>query len=401
MNCRLLPLRCLAAIALALTCVNDAGVMSAFQGPATNTTQPGPRIFDTMEYRIRVVTVADRLALPYSLAFLPDGTALVTQLDGKIRVIKNGVLSATAIGPIPGVYVNAVPGPPAEGMMDIAVHPRFAANHFVYLTYSKPTEGGHTVALARGTFNGSDLVDVKEIFVTNAVSTQNGNPHTRIAFDREGLLYMAVSHHNQDGYAQDLNSHGGKVLRLRDDGTPAPGNPFIGQADRRPEVFTYGHRAFHGIAVHPDTGETWINEHGDEVNILKAGGNYGWPFVGLMGLGGGNPTPPAPRGAMLTEPYIAWVPALNISGMMFYTGDRFPKWKGNLLVGGLASGQVHRVAFRTTPKSGEALFTQVREALFTGIGQRVRDVRQGPDGLIYFVAYGDTSGTVMRIEPAS
>jgi glucose/arabinose dehydrogenase len=233
------------------------------------------------------------------------------------------------------------------------------------------------------------------------VSTQNGNPHTRLAFDREGLLYLAVSHHNQDRYAQDLNSHGGKVLRLRDDGTPASGNPFIGVVDRRPEVFTYGHRALHGIAVHPDTGEVWINEHGDEVNILKAGSNYGWPFVGLMGLGGGNPTPPAPRGLMLTEPYLSWVPALNISGMMFYTADKFPKWKGNLIVGGLASGQVHRVAFRTTPKSDEAAFTQIREALFTGIGQRVRDVRQGPDGLIYFVAYDDKSGTVRRIEPAS
>jgi glucose/arabinose dehydrogenase len=135
---------------------------------------------------------------------------------------------------------------------------------------------------------------------------------------------------------------------------------------------------------------------------VKAGGNYGWPFAGVMGVpGGGTPTPPAPRGLSLTEPYISWNPALNISGMMFYTGDKFPKWKGNLIVGGLATGQVHRVAFRTTPTLGEVLFTQVREALFTGIGQRVRDVRQGPDGFIYFVSYGDTSGAVMRIEPAS
>jgi glucose/arabinose dehydrogenase len=399
MNSRVLPVRLCVAVGLALTCVVGLRAMALPQNPPTP--QAGPRIFDTMEYRIRVVTVADGLSLPYSLAFMPDGTALVTQLDGTIRVIRNGVLIPAPLGPIPGIHANAVPGPPAEGLMDIVAHPRFAANRLVYLTYSKAMEGGHTIALARGTFNGSDLVDVKEIFVTNAVSTQNGNPHTRIAFDREGLLYLAVSHHNQDRYAQDLNSHGGKVLRLRDDGTPAPGNPFLGMADRRPEVFTYGHRALHGIAVHPDTGEVWVNEHGDEVNILKPGGNFGWPFVGLMGLGAGNPTPPAPRGLTLTEPYISWVPALNISGMMFYTGDRFPKWKGNLIVGGLASGQVHRVAFRTTPKADEAMFTQMREALFTGIGQRVRDVRQGPDGLIYFVAYDDKSGTVRRIEPAS
>jgi glucose/arabinose dehydrogenase len=355
-----------------------------------------------MDYKIRVVTVVDGLSLPYSLAFLPDGTALVTQLDGRIRIIRNGALSPAAIGPLPGIHVNAVPGPPAEGMMDIAPHPRFAENRLVYLTYAKPVEGGHAVALARGTFTGSDLVDLKEIFVSNAVNNQNGNGHTRMAFDRAGLLYLAVSHHNQDPYAQDLNNHGGKVLRLRDDGTPAPGNPFVGRADARPEVFTSGHRAFHGIAVHPETGDIWVNEHGDEVNIVRPGLNYGWPFVGVMGVpGGGIPTPPAPRGLMLTEPYISWNPALNISGMMFYTGDTFPKWKGNLLVGGLATGQVHRVAFRTTPKPGDVLFTQVREALFTNIGERVRDVRQGPDGSIYLVTYGDASGSVMRIEPAS
>ena len=361
----------------------------------------GPRMFTTIDYKIRVVTVADNLVLPYSLAFLPDGSGLVTQLDGKIRIIKNGMLTPTVIGPIPGIYVNPVPGPAAEGLMDIALHPQFAANHLVYLTYSKPAESGHTVVLARATYTGSDLVNIQELFVTNAVATDNGNAQSRLVFDRDGLLYMSVSHHNQDRYSQDLANDGGKVLRLRDDGTPASGNPFIGQADKRPEIYTYGHRAIHGIGMHPETGEIWVAEHGDEVNVLRAGGNYGWPFAGVMGQGGGNPTPPAPRGTMLIGPYLSWNPALNISGLTFYTGNRFPKWKGNLFVGGLQTGQVHRVAFYSTPKQGTELFSQLREALFTGIGQRVRDVRQGPDGLIYFVTYGDTSGTVMRIEPAS
>src|SRR5688572_13887483 len=177
MKSTVLSLRFLVAIALAFTCLAGVRVVSALQGQPASSPQRGPTIFDTMDYKIRVVTVADGLSLPYSLAFLPDGTALVTQLDGRIRVIKNGALSAAAIGPLPGVHVNAVPGPPAEGMMDIAVHPRFAENHLVYLTYSKPIEGGHTVALARGALNGSDLVDVKEVFVSNAVSTQNGNQH--------------------------------------------------------------------------------------------------------------------------------------------------------------------------------------------------------------------------------
>ena len=364
----------------------------------------GPRTFDTIDYKIRVVTVADNLSLPYGIAFLPDGSALVAQLAGGIRVIRNGTLSPDVIGPIPGVFFNNVAGRGGEGLMDIVLHPQFAANRLVYLTYSKPAaSGGSTMALARATYTGSDLVNIQELLVTNAVSTDYGNSQSRLVFDRDGLLYMSVSHHNHDRYSQDLANHGGKVLRLRDDGTPAPGNPFLGQPDKRPEIYTYGHRAIHGVGIHPETGEIWVNEHGDEVNVLRAGGNYGWPFVGVMGLpGGGIPTPPAPRGLTLIEPYISWNPALNISGLTFYTGDRFPKWKGNLFVGGLASGQVQRVAFYSTPKLATQLFSQLREALFTGIGQRVRDVRQAPDGLLYFTSYGeDSSGRVMRIEPAS
>ena len=214
-----------------------------------------------------------------------------------------------------------------------------------------------------------------------------------------GFLYVTTGDNHNPPLPQDLSHLGGKVLRVDRNGAAAPGNNTPAGGDAH--IFTYGHRGMHGIAIHPVTGDVWIAEHGDEVNILKAGANYGWPFFGVMGAGGGTPTPPAPRGLQVMDPYISWNPALNISGMMFYTGNRFPKWKGNLLVGGLSTQQVHRVAFtRDRPDLSAPLFTQIREALLTQIGGRVRDLRQGPDGLIYFVTYDERSGSVMRIEPA-
>jgi glucose/arabinose dehydrogenase len=364
--------------------------------------QTGAKVFDTMEYRIRVVTVADSLLYPYCLTFLPDGNILVTELSGKLRMIRKGELLPTPVGTIPGVYYKESLAVGATGLMDIALHPRFAENRLIYFTYNKSGEAGATMVLARGTLNGSQLTNLKDLFVADAWAKNDGNLSSRIAFGPDGLLYMTVSYHNEDAFSQDLGKHGGKVLRLLDDGSPAPGNPFAGEAGRHPEIFTYGHRGIHGMAVHPITGEIWVAEHGDEANILKPGGNYGWPFFGVMGAGGGIPTPPAPRGLKVIDPYISWNPVLNVSGMTFYNGDKFPKWKGNLFLGGLSTEQIHRVAFKTDrPTLSEPLYTQIREAVFTHIGQRVRDIRQGPDGYIYFITYDDKSGKVMRIEPAS
>lgn len=369
--------------------------LSAFQNPAA------AKVFSTMDYRIRLVPVAEDLRYPYGMAFLPDHSILVTQLNGQLRLIQSGAQSSTAIGALPGIYVKEVIAAGATGLMDIALHPRFAENRFVYLTYNKSGEKGNTMVLARAAFNGSQLNDLKEIFVADAWAMNDGNAGSRIVFGKDGFIYMAVSHHNDDKMSQNLNSHGGKVLRLTDQGIAAPGNPFAGKPDARPEVFTWGHRGIHGIAVHPVTGDIWINEHGDEVNILKAGGNYGWPFFGVMGAGGGNPLPPAPRGLAVVDPYISWNPALNVSGITFYTGDKLPKWKGNLFVGGLSTEQIHRVAFdKERPDLSQPLFTQTREAVLMQIGQRVRDVREGPDGFLYVLTYGETSGKLMRIEPA-
>jgi glucose/arabinose dehydrogenase len=232
------------------------------------------------------------------------------------------------------------------------------------------------------------LTDVKDIFVADAWVTSTGRQNARITFAPDGTIFMSASAGGNPnlGRAQQLSDHAGKILRIRDDGTVPPDNPFVGQAGRRPEIYTYGHQNIHALAVRPGTNEIWSIEHGDEANILKPGANYG------VGLPEGQPVP---DGVQVTAPYIAWSePDIHPSGILFYTGDRFPKWKGNIFIGGLNKEQVHRVALG--PNGAE-----VRENLFSQIGHWVRDVRQGPDGLIYFTTYDDPDapGTLRRIEP--
>lgn len=339
-------------------------------------------IFDTMHYRIHVVTVVDGLSVPYSLAFLPGGSMLVTELyKGQLRLVRDGALAPDPIGGIPAVEANMGEG----GLMDVAIHPEFARNNLVYFTYNKPGERGATMALARGTFDGARLTGVTDLLVADAWSTREGQLSSRIAFAPDGTMYMTVSHRGEPARAQNLNDHAGKVLRLRDDGTAPRDNPFVGRAGHRPEIFTYGHRNPHGIAVHPNTGEVWQQEHGggeqrdERVHILRPGANYGW---GLDSVGREN----------VQQPYMTWPrPWLSLHSLMFYTGNRFPDWQGNLFVGSGSFQGVQRVEL------GEA-GPGFREFLFMKIGRLTRSVRQGPDGLIYFTT--DDPGAVMRIEPA-
>jgi aldose sugar dehydrogenase len=356
----------------------------------------GPLTIDTAEQGQVKVRVLKGLSHPWSLAFMPDGNALVTERPGRLRIVRNFVLDPQPISGIPPVYTQSL-----GGLMDIALHPRFAETRFVYLSFTKPMgERGHTSALIRGRLEGMALVDVKELFVADAVGKgpAAGNGMT---FGPDGLLYMAVGGAN-DEIAQNLNSHFGKIIRLRDDGTVPPDNPFVGKPNHKPEIYSYGHRNMLGLTVHPVTREVWENENGplggDEVNILKKGANYGWPLVSYGRQYSGARVSNEVTHAGLEDPILIWNPSIAISGMTFYTGDRFPKWKNNLFVGGLqfgripGTGQMHRIVFN---ENWEELR---REAFFIDLRQRVRNVRQGPDGLLYVLTDED-DGAILRIEP--
>ncbi len=355
--------------------------------PPSDTAANDERIFDTMDYQIRVVTIAEGLNRPYSIAFLPDGNMLVTELEGRLRLIRDGEVVAEPTGGIPDV-VNDMG---ESGLMDVALHPDFTENNWVYFTYNKRGDRGATMALARGTFDGMHLSDVADVFVAEAWSMRPGHLSARMAFAPDGTLYIALSDRNLPEEAQNMNSHMGKVLRIRGDGRAPAYNPFVGRTGHLPEIFTFGHRNPHGIAVHPETGEVWEQEHGDAINRLRPGTNYGWPHVGVGGEGGGEASGSPPPDAELTEPEVALNPAPGTHGLMFYTGDRFRQWQGDLFVSGSRTQSSLRIDFDEDGPSD-------REFLFTDWGQRVRDVRQGPDGLIYLTT-DDVDGVIMRIEP--
>jgi glucose/arabinose dehydrogenase len=306
------------------------------------------------------------------------------------------VLDPTPVAGGPASYWTGESGGvgAVHGYMDIALHPRFAENHFVYITYTKPLgDKKTTTAIARGRWDGSALADVKDIFVLPEAGT------SRIAFGRDGMLYLTTTGRDP----QDPNTLGGKVLRLRDDGTVPPDNPFVGQAGHRPEVYTLGHRSALGLAVHPGTGEMWENENGpnggDEINILKPGLNYGWPLVsyGRTYQGPWQVSPPGHAG--FEPPVVIWIPAIAVSGMTFYTGDKFPKWKGDVFVGSLREGEIPGTGHLERILFNEKMEELRREALLREFRQRIRDVRQGPDGLLYLLTDAK-EGAVLRIEPA-
>jgi len=356
-----------------------------------------PVVFDTAEgQNIRVVVVTKALEYPWSLAFLPDGNMLVTERPGRLRIIRKGVLDPKPVAGAPASYWAGESGGPGavHGYMDIALHPKFAENHWLYLTYTKPLEGGkRTTAVARGRWDGSALADVKDVFVLPEAGT------SRIAFGSDGMLYLTTTGKDP----QDPNTLGGKVLRLRDDGSVPPDNPFVGQAGHRPEVYTLGHRSTLGLAVNPVTGEMWQNENGpnggDEINILKPGRNYGWPVVsyGRTYQGPWQVSPPGHVG--FEPPVVIWIPAIAVSGMTFYTGDKFPKWKGDAFVGSLRTGEIPGTGHLERILFNDKMEELRREALLRELRQRIRDVRQGPDGLLY-VLTDEKEGAVLRIEPA-
>ena len=356
-----------------------------------------PVVFDTAEqHKIRVTTLVHGLDHPWAMAFLPDGNILITERPGRLRIVRGGALDPQPMAGIP--QVRAVR---TAGLLDLVLHPKFAENRLIYFTYSKPgPDNNLAVTLARGRYEKTGLADVRDLFSCEFTPEAGGS---RIVFAPDGAIFMTTGDISQtDKLAQNPSSDYGKILRLKDDGTIPSDNPFVGKPGYKPEIYSMGHRDQLALTIHPLTGAVVNGEAGpmggDRVNLILPGRNYGWPLVSYGRAYDGSPMPPMGEGF---EPaLITWEPGITPSGMVFYTGDRFPAWKGNLFVGGLRRGEVpgtgslERVVFNGT------MWEQRRESLLTELHQRIRDVRQGPDGLLYVLTDED-NGALLRIEPAN
>jgi aldose sugar dehydrogenase len=367
-----------------------------------------PIEYDTAEVmRIRLVPVARGLVNPWSVAFLPDSSAsvgaggvtmLVTEKEGRLRIIRNGVLDPK---PIPGAPAVRVQG--RSGLMDVVLHPQFSSNRLVYFSYLKPVgaERQSALTVARGRFDGSAITELKDIF---SAGTGVSGP-SRLAWGRDGKLYMTTPSGGNGSSSQDPNSYSGKILRLNDDGTAPADNPFAGRAGHKPEVYTLGHRNSLGLAVHPATGELWQSEMGpnggDEINILKPGANYGWPIVSLGRTYTGPWQSPVFSKEGFESPVVYWMPSISLSGMTFYTGNKLPKWKGDIFVGGQRTGEIPGTGHLERILVNEKLEELRRESLLVPLGLRIRDIRQGPDELLYVIVDHDQNGGVLRIEPSA
>lgn len=347
----------------------------------------------------RLVTVAANLVQPWSVATLPDGDVLITERPGRLRIVRKGALLPTPVEGVPAVFQSR-----QGGLFEVVPHPQFASNRLLYMTYAKPQpEGQSTTALIRARFENDRLTGVQQLF--ESVSKGQGHYGGKIAFDGKGFLYLTLGDRqvppegNLEAHpAQDLTNHHGTIVRLHDDGRVPADNPFVARQGAKPEIWSYGHRNVQGLAINQTTGDVWADEHGpqggDELNLIQKGRNYGWPVIGFgVNYTTGKAIHSGTMREGMEQPAHVWVPSIGISGAMFYTGDKFPQWKGNLFVGGLAGQRLERLTLQGTAVT-------MRESLVPGMG-RIRDVRQGLDGFIYLVTE-DRDGKptpVYRMEP--
>jgi len=396
--------RCLTLIALAVLAVP---LMAQQEVPMRNNTPVAPQgikipplpeapvRYETAEgQNIRVSVLARGFTNGWSMAFVSDDTILVAERGGQIKAVRNGVVDPQPVAGAPAARGQGLSG------MDLALHPNFERNHAVYISYTKPLdEKRTTLAVARAVWDGKGLREATDIFVGEG---GGGGP---IVFGGDGMLYVASGGGGGGGVpnaTQLLNNIGGKILRLTDTGSVPKDNPFVGRADARPEIFTMGHRNTLRMAMHPATGAIWQVENGpnggDEANILVPGANYGWPIVSLGRTYAGPWQGPFSKEGF-RDATVLWIPSIAVSSIAFYTGDRLPKWKGDVFVGGMrygeipGTGQLHRILIN---KNLEELR---REPLLVDLRRRIRDVKQGRDGLLYVLTDGE-EGAILKIEPA-
>ena len=342
--------------------------------------------------RFRAQTITEGLEFPWGLAFLPDGRMLVTERPGRLRLVgADGKLDPQPVSGLPPIAAVG-----QGGLLDVALHPDFAKNSWIYLSYAGEGPGGYGTEVLRAKLDGHALRDVQVIFRMQPKSKPGHHFGSRLVFDRQGYLYITLGDRGDMERAQRLDDHAGSIIRLHDDGRVPADNPFAGKLGVKPEKFTLGNRNVQGAALHPQTGEVWAHEHGpqggDEINIIRAGVNYGWPvithgrnYVTGTKIGEGTAKPG------MAQPLLQWTPSIAPSGMAFYTGDRFPAWRGNLFVGALKFQMLVRLQL-----DGERVVHE--ERLLEGVVGRIRDVRNGPDGLLYLLT-DSPQGRIVRLEP--
>ncbi len=375
------------------TCTIALVTASLAIAAADSAAQSGSAPIATQEYAVRTVTVARGLDHPWSVAWLPDGRMLVTERPGRLRIVgADGKLAPTPVAGLPPIEAYG-----QGGLFDVVLHPRFAANSLVYLSYAGKGPDGVGTELARARLVGDRLEDVEVLFRQQPKGRTGRHFGGRIVFDRAGFVYLTLGDRGEMPRAQKLDDHAGSVIRLHDDGRVPADNPFVGKQGVRPEKYTLGNRNMQGAALHPKTGALWTHEHGpqggDEVNVMRAGVNYGWPVITYgVNYGIGTKIGEGTHKAGMAQPLHYWVPSIAPSGMAFYDGDKFPRWRGDLFVGALRDQMLVRLRL-----DGEKVVKE--ERMLQGVLGRLRDVRQGPDGYLYLLT-DESDGALVRLEPA-
>lgn len=347
--------------------------------------------FDSSDHEFELDTVAEGLEYPWALAFLPNGDQLVTERAGRLRIIEGGELLDKPVTGVPDLVVAG-----QGGLLDIVLHPNFSDNRLLMLSYAHQTSAGMTTRVARAEYQDGQLSNVEVIFEAEPRSNTSRHFAGRMVFDADKNLYVSVGDRGEMERAQDTGDDAGGVHRLTLDGSPAPGNPFLNDGSVQDTFYTYGNRNIQGMTVHPETGEVWSHEHGprggDEINIIRAGTNYGWPEI-TYGIGySGLPITDKTEQDGMAQPLHYWDPSIAPSGMAFYTGDEFPGWQGDLFVGALKMQKLVRLNIENGEVTEE-------EDLLEDFGKRIRDVRMGPDGSLWLLT-DEANGKVIRLRPA-
>ena len=381
----------LACLLISAPLVTQCKAQPPRTGPAQRSPTPG-----SIDANIRVETVARGLEHPWALAFLPDGRILVTERPGRLRIVeRDGRLSAP-LASVPEVAARS-----QGGLLDVAIDPQFSENRLVYLSFSDPGEGGTSgTAVARGRLGDAGLENVEVIYRQQPKVRSGGHFGSRLVFARDGELFVTQGDRQSSSFrlqAQDLSSDIGKIVRINPDGSIPRDNPFVGRSDARPEIWSYGHRNVQAAALHPETGQLWTVEHGarggDELNHPEAGKNYGWPTITYGVDYSGGTIGEGTQKAGMEQPVYYWDPVIAPSGMVFYSGDAYPGWKGSVFVGSMAPGALVRL----TIENGRV----TREERYLGdLDARIRDVQQGPDGLLYLVTDAP-DGQLLRVVPGA